>query len=69
MQFQPRGRRIRWIAELKSYQFHVKHFFDKENHMADYLSRYLVKESLQMLEKNVRMPKFIEIVLYTKKGI
>src|SRR6266540_3156136 len=39
-QSQPRGRRARWIAELKNYQFHAKHFPEKENHMADYLSRY-----------------------------
>jgi len=37
--------------------------------MADYLSRYLVKEPLQMLEEDIKMLKFIRVVLYTKKGI
>ncbi len=37
--------------------------------MVDYLSRYLVRESLQMLEENVRKPKFIGVILYTKKEI
>ena len=69
MQSQPRERRARWIAELKNYQFHVKHFPGKENHMADYLLRYPVGEPLQMLEKDVRMSKFIGVVLYNKKGI
>src|SRR6266498_3966112 len=69
MQSQLRERRARWIAELKNYQFHVKHFPEKENHMADYLSRYPVGELLQMLEENVRMPKFVGVVLYNKKRI
>ena len=68
-QSQPRGRRARWIAELKNYQFHAKHFSGKENHMADYLSRYPIGELLQMLEENVRMSKFVRVVLYNKKGI
>jgi len=37
--------------------------------MANYLSRYLIGELLQILEENVRMPKFIRIVLYSKKRI
>ena len=37
--------------------------------MADYLSRYSVGKLLQMLEEDVRMSKFIGVVLYTKKGI
>ncbi len=37
--------------------------------MVDYLSRYLVGEPLQIFEEDVRMPKFIGIVLYTKKEI
>ena len=69
MQFQLRGRRARWIAELKNYQFHVKNFSEKENHMADYFLRYPVEESLTILEEDIRIPKFVRIVLYTKKGI
>ena len=37
--------------------------------MADYLSRYPIKELLQMLEEDVRMPRFVGVVLYNKKGI
>ena len=37
--------------------------------MADYLLRYLVGESLQILEEDIRMPKFVGVVLYIKKGI
>jgi len=37
--------------------------------MANYLSRYPVGELLQMLEEDVRMPKFVEVVLYNKKEI
>ena len=37
--------------------------------MADYLSRYPVGEPLQMLKEDVRMPKFVGVVLYNKKGI
>src|SRR6266542_4113560 len=66
-QSQPKGRRARWIAKLKNYQFHAKHFLGKENHMADYLLRYPVGEPLQMLEKDVRMSKFVRIVLYNRK--
>ena len=68
-QFQLREKRARWIAELKNYQFYTKYFLDKKNYMADYLSRYSVEKSLQMLEKNTRMLKFVEVVLYTKKRI
>src|SRR6266540_3410741 len=68
-QSQPRGRRARWIAELKNYQFHAKHFPEKENYMADYLSRYPVRKLLQMIKEDVRIPKFVEVVLYNKKGI
>ena len=68
-QFQSKGRRARWIAELKNYQFHVKYFPEKKNYMADYLLRYPIGKSLIMLEKDIRMLKFVEVVLYTKKGI
>jgi len=37
--------------------------------MADYLSRYLVGEPLQILEKDIKMPKFVGVVLYIKKEI
>ncbi len=37
--------------------------------MADYLFRYLVGEILQMLEEDIRMSKFIGVVLYIKKDI
>ena len=37
--------------------------------MADYLLRYLVRELLQMLEEDVRMSKFVRVVLYTKKRV
>ncbi len=37
--------------------------------MADYLLRYLVRELLQMLEEDVRTPKYVKVVLYNKKGI
>ncbi len=37
--------------------------------MVDYLSRYLVEKSLQILKEDIRMSKFIEVVLYTKKEI
>ncbi len=69
MQSQLRRRRAMWIAELKNYQFHVKYFSDKKNYIADYLLRYLVGKLLQMLKEDVRMPKFIEVILYTKKGV
>ena len=69
MQFQSRKRRARWIVELKNYQFHVKHFSEKKNYMTDYFLRYLVKESLTILEEDIRMTKFVRVVLYTKKGI
>ena len=52
MQSQPRGRKAKWIAELKNYQFHAKHFSGKENHIADYFSKYPVGEPLQVLEEN-----------------
>jgi len=37
--------------------------------MADYLLKYLMEESLQMLKENIKMPKFIGVVLYIKKRI
>src|SRR6266498_5409372 len=67
MQSQLRKRRARWIVKFKSYQFHVKYFLGKENHMINYLSKYLIRNPLQMLEENIRMLKFVEIALYTKK--
>ncbi len=69
MQSQLRGRRTRWIAELKNYQFYAKHFLGKENHMVDYLLRYSVREPLQMLEEDIRKSKFIRIILYIKKEV
>ncbi len=68
-QSQSRGKRVRWIAKLKNYQFYAKYFSGKENYMADYLFRYLVGEILQMLEEDIRMSKFIGVVLYIKKDI
>ncbi len=56
-------------CKLKNYQFHAKYFLEKENYMVDYLSRYLVEKSLQILKEDIRMSKFIEVVLYTKKEI
>ncbi len=69
MQFQPRERRARWIVELKNYQFHAKHFLGKENYIVNYLFRYPIGKPLQMLKEDVRMPKFMEVVLYIKKGV
>jgi len=37
--------------------------------MADYLSRYPIGEPLQMLEEDIRISKFIRVILYTKKEI
>jgi len=37
--------------------------------MADYLSRYSVEESLQILKENDRRPKFVGVILYIKKEI
>ncbi len=37
--------------------------------MIDYLLKYPVKESLQMLKENDRRSKFIGVVLYIKKRI
>jgi len=47
----------------------MKHFSEKENHMADYLLRYLIRKLLQMLKKDIRMPKFVRVILYIKKRI
>ncbi len=37
--------------------------------MADYLLRYPVGKLLQMLEEDVRIPKFVGVVLNNRKGI
>ncbi len=37
--------------------------------MANYLLRYSVGELLQMLKEDIRMFKFIGVVLYNKKGV
>ncbi len=37
--------------------------------MADYLSKYPIREFLQMLGEDDRKPKYIEIVFYIKKGV
>ncbi len=38
MQQNPKGRKARWIAKLKNYDFKAKHWPGNDNSIADYLS-------------------------------
>jgi len=38
MQQNPKGRKARWIVELKNYDFKAKYWLGNDNGIADYLS-------------------------------
>ena len=50
MQQNPKGRKARWIAKLKNYDFKAKHWSDNDNGIADYLSRNLMIELINYIE-------------------
>jgi len=69
MQQNSKGRKARWIAELKNYVFKVKHWPGNDNGIADYLSRNLVPELINYIEDEQMYPKFVGVVTYDKDGI
>ncbi len=46
----PKGRKARWIAELKNYDFKAKHWPGRDNGIADYLSRNPTTEPIAYIE-------------------
>jgi len=60
---------MRWIAELKNYDFKVKHWPGNNNGIADYLSRNLASELINYIEDEQMYLKFVEIVEYNEDGI
>ncbi len=65
----PKGRKARWIAELKNYDFKAKHWPSNDNSIADYLSRNPVSESINYIKDEQMYPKFVRVVTYDKDGI
>ena len=69
MQQNSKGRKARWIAELKNYDFKAKHWPGYDNGIADYLSRNPAPEPINYIENEQMYPKFVRVVTYDKDGI
>ena len=69
MQQNPKGYKARWIAELKNYDFKVKHQPGNDNGIADYLSQNPTPESINYIEDEQMYFKFVGVVTYDKDGI
>ncbi len=65
----PKGRKARWIAELKNYDFKAKHWPGRDNSIADYLSQNPVLESINYIEDEQSYPKYVGVVTYDEDGI
>src|SRR6266542_3126258 len=69
MQQNPKGRKARWIAELKNYDFKAKHWPGRDNGIADYLSRNLTTEPITYIEDEQSYPKYVGVVTYDEDDI
>ena len=65
----PKGRKARWIAELKNYDFKAKHWPGRDNGIADYLSRNPTTEPIKYIEDEQSYPKYMGVVTYDEDGI
>ncbi len=65
----PKGRKARWIAELKNYDFKAKHWPGRDNGIADYLSRNPTIEPINYIEDEQKYPKYVGVVTYDEDGI
>src|SRR6266542_6463923 len=65
----PKGRKVRWIAELKNYDFKAKHWPSRDNGIADYLSRNPTAEHITYIEDEQSYPKYVGIVTYDEDDI
>ncbi len=65
----PKGRKARWIAELKNYDFKAKHWPGRDNGIADYLSRNPTIEPINYIEDEQKYLKHVGVVTYDKDGI
>ncbi len=65
----PKGRKARWIAELKNYDFKAKHWPGSDNGIADYLSRNPAPEFINYIENEQSYPKYVGVVTYDEDGI
>jgi len=50
MQQNSKGRKARWIAELKNYDFKAKHWPGYDNGIADYLSQNSASELINYIK-------------------
>ncbi len=64
-----KGRKAKWIAELKNYDFKAKHWPGNDNGMADYLSHNPASEPINYIEDEQMYSKFVGVVTYDKDGI
>ncbi len=69
MQQNPKGRKARWIAELKNYDFKAKHWPDNDNGIADYLSWNLISKPINYIKDEQIYLKFVRVVTYYEDGI
>ncbi len=65
----PKGRKVRWIAELKNYDFKAKHWPGNDNGIVDYLSQNLASKPTNYIEDEQMYPKFVEVVTYDEDDI
>src|SRR6266542_3839342 len=69
MQQNTKGRKARWIAERKNYDFKAKHWLGNDNGIADYLSQNLTPEPINYIENEQIYLKFVGVVTYDEDGI
>ena len=69
MQQNPKGRKVRWIVELKNYDFKAKHWLGNHNDIADYLSWNPVPEPTNYIKDKQMYLKFVGVVTYNEDDI
>src|SRR6266498_2505253 len=65
----PKGRKARWIAKFKNYDFKAKHWSGNNNGIADYLSQNLIPKPINYIEDEQMYSKFVRVVTYDEDGI
>ncbi len=65
----PKGCKVKWIAELKNYDFKAKYWPNNDNSIADYLFRNPASEPINYVKDEQMYLKFIGVVEYDKNDI
>ncbi len=69
IQQNPKERKVKWIVELKNYDFKAKHWPGNDNNIADYLSQNSAPEPINYIEDEQMYSKFVGVVTYDEDGI